>query len=486
MTIVRTVSGEVRGRDHGHCTSHLAIPYALAPVGELRWAPPVAVDPWEGVRDCTALGAAGWQLTGGPLDGLVPGMGSDHQGDDHLHVNVWAPTTPGPHPVLVWIHGGAFQLGANSLGVYDGQRLASTTDTVVVTINYRLGALGFLLLDDESTAPNVGLLDQCAALAWVRTNIASFGGDPRNVTIFGESAGGGSVLSLLSMPAAQPLFDRAIVQSGATDLLLTRDAAREVAATFARCAGVDVADIDALRALTPEQVLAAQAQSVGELFATVGTMPFHPCIDGDVLPRSWQEAAEAGTSAKPVIIGTTRDEMSLFGSFDPAAATLDDAALDARLSGSGLDPVAVRAAYAAAGTTAPPEVWARLMTDRAMWMPAIRWASARCASAPTHMYRFDWTASAPGMGAPHGVDIPFAFGTIDRDGWDEFVSDPLGAEGLSATIRHAWSTFARDGEPDLGGTPWPRYDVERRATAILGPTVTVVDDPEASVRTLWS
>lgn len=486
MTIIRTASGEVQGKDLGTCSAFLGIPFAMAPVGELRWAPPVAVEPWDDVRDCTIGGPAAWQLTGGPLDGLVPGMGSDHQADDCLNLNVWAPNTPGPHAVLVWVHGGAFQLGANSLGVYDGQRLASTNDVVVVGINYRLGALGFLLLDDDSTAPNVGLLDQCAALAWVRTNIAAFGGDPRNITVFGESAGGGSVLSLLSMPAAQPLFDRAIVQSGATDLLLTRDAAREVAVTFARCAGVEVDDIAALRALTPEQVLGAQAQAVGELFGTVGTMPFHPCIDGDVLPRSWQAAAESRTSTKPVIIGTTRDEMSLFSSFDPAAATLDDSDLDARLAASGLDSAAVRAAYAATGTTAPPEIWARLMTDRAMWMPAVRWTSARCASAPTRMYRFDWTAQAAGMGSPHGVDIPFAFGTIDRDGWDEFVSDPLAAETLSHTIRAAWTEFARTGEPTLDGADWPAYDTERRATAILGRDVHVVDDPEAAVREFWT
>ena len=486
MTTVRTASGEVRGLDLGRCSAFLGIPFALPPAGELRWAPPVAVEPWDGVRDCTGHGSASWQLTGGPLDGLVPGMGSDDQGDDCLNLNVWAPTSDGPHPVLVWVHGGAFQLGANSLGVYDGQRLASTTDTVVVTINYRLGALGFLLLEHDSVAPNVGLLDQCAALAWVRTNIAAFGGDPRNVTVFGESAGGGSVLSLLAMPAAQPLFDRAIVQSGATDLLLDRDAAREVAIAFARCAGVDVDDIDALRALSPDQVLAAQAQAAGELFGTVGTMPFHPCIDGDVLPRSWQAAAEAGTSTKPVIIGTNRDEMSLFAMFDPAAATLDDAALDERLVAVGLEPTVVRAAYAATGTTEPPAVWARLTTDRAMWIPAVRWATAHSAHAPTRMYRFDWPAAAPGLGAPHAVDIPFTFGTIDRDGWDEFVADPLPADGLSATMRSAWARFARDGEPDLDGMPWPEYDATTRSTAILGRTVTVIDDPEAPVRELWT
>ena len=190
MTTVSTTGGVVRGNTGAGCSTFLGVPFAAPPTGSLRWAPPTPAVPWEGERDATAYGPAAWQATGGPLDGLVPGMGSDDQGDDCLNLNVWTPAPDDAgRPVMVWIHGGAYALGAGSLGVYDGTRLATATDTVVVTVNYRLGALGFMVLDDPSTTPNVGLLDLVAGLEWVRDNIAGFGGDPDRVTIFGESAG---------------------------------------------------------------------------------------------------------------------------------------------------------------------------------------------------------------------------------------------------------------------------------------------------------
>ena len=483
---VTTLHGPVRGTRTTDGAGFLAVPFAAPPAGPLRWAPPAPPTPWTEVRDATAPGVACWQPVGGPLDGLVPGMGSSVQGDDCLHLNVWTPSVDGSRPVLVWIHGGAFSLGANSLGVYDGSRLASSNDVVVVAINYRLGALGFLVLDDPTCTPNVGLLDQVAALEWVRDNIASFGGDPSRVTVFGESAGGGSVLSLLSMPAANGLFARAIVQSGATDLLLDRASASEVAETFARCAGVEPGDVEALRSLAGPDVVAAQADAAMQLFGTVGTMPFHPCVDGEVLPHSWLDAATAGLNPVPVIIGTTRDEMDLFKMFDPAAASLDDAGVRARLEHAGGDADALVDAYVATGATDPADIWRRANTDLAMWLPALRIAAARAAHGPTWMYRFDWEAASPDMGAPHGVDIPFAFGTIDRDGWNAFVSDPGAASDLADAIGRAWAGFAREGAPTIADLDWPQYDAIDRCTAILGRTITIESDPNGAVRRAWS
>jgi len=485
-TVQGTVQGSVDGSVDGSVTSFLGIPYAAPPTGSRRWAPPAPASPWSSVRDATSYSPAAWQPVGGPLDGLVPGMGSAHQGDDHLSVNVWTPSVDGSAPVLVWIHGGAFSIGSSSLSVYDGSRLAAATGAVVVSLNYRLGAFGFLLIDDPDATANVGLLDQVAALEWVRHSIAAFGGDPNRVTVFGESAGGGSVLSLLSMPRAVGLFRCAIVQSGATDLLLDRQRALAVADAVARAAGLERVDLDALRRLSPEEVLAAQATAAGELFATVGTMPFHPCIDGDVLPTDWLTASRTALNPVPVIIGTTRDEMDLFAMFDPAAATLDDAALRARLQRTGHDVDSLVDAYATTGTTAPPAVWRRVNTDMAMWLPAIRIAEARAEHAPTWMYRFDWEASAPDMGAPHGVDIPFPFTTIDVDGWGRFVDDPASATELARTIQRAWASFARDGAPSLDGRDWPTYDRDRRATALFGCDVTITDDPNGAVRRAWS
>ena len=494
MTSAETTAGPIAATTHGRvrgsaAVSHarfLGIPYAAAPVGELRWAAPQSPTGWNEVRDATSFAPAAWQSTGGPLDGLVPGMGSDDQGDDCLSLNIWTPANDDARrPVMVWIHGGAFSLGAGSLSAYDGTSLCTRTDTVVVTINYRVGAFGFLVLDDDTAVANAGILDQIAALRWVRENIEAFGGDPDNVTIFGESAGGGSVLSLLSAPSAQGLFDRAIVQSGATDLVLDRDRARLVLEAFARCAGVDPDDTAALRSLTPQQVLAAQAQAGGELFATVGTMPFHPCVDDEVMPFTWQGAAEAGVSDVPIILGTTRDEMSLFASFDPAAATLDDAGLRARIAHLGQDPDALIAAYAETGTDEPPAVWGRINTDNAMWFPALRFIDAYSAHSPVWTYRFDWPAALASLGAPHGVDIPFPFDTIDVGGWDAFISDPTDAHELAAVIQMLWSSFARSGTPTANSIDWPKFDADRRATLILDREVRCVDDPNGAVRRAW-
>jgi len=412
-------------------------------------------------------------------------MGSADQSDDCLNLNVWTPSIDGAQPVLVWIHGGAFSLGAGSLSVYDGSRLAAATNTVVVTLNYRLGALGFLVIDDPTCTPNVGLLDQVAALEWVRDNISAFGGDPDNVTIFGESAGGGSVLSLLSMPSAVGLFQRAIVQSGATDLLLDRDKAQLVAEAVARAAGLDTVDVDALRSMPGAQIIEAQANAAMELFGTVGTMPFHPVVDGVVLPQTWLEASASGFNPVPVIIGTNRDEMDLFKMFDPEAGSLTDEQLRTRFEIVGGAVDALVDAYRSAGAAEPPEAWRRANTDIAMWLPALRIAEARSAHAPTWMYRFDWEASSPDMGAAHGVDIPFPFTNIDIDEWDTFISDPEKAMSLASLMQKAWADFAHDRVPSLGTSDWPSYDVSDRSTAILGRDVTVERDPNGQVRQAW-
>ena len=234
-------------------------------------------------------------------------------------------------------------------------------------------------------------------------------------------------------------------------------------------------------------MIAAQAEASAALFATVGTMPFHPCVDGEVLPYTWQEASEKGVNAVPVVMGTTRDEMGLFVTFDPSAASLDEAGLRARLAGTAPDADVdlVLDAYARTGTTAPPDVWGRVQTDSAMWLPALRIAAARSTHAPLWMYRFDWPAADPRMGAPHAVDIPFPFTNIDIDGWDAFISDPEGASQLAVVEQQLWASFARDGEPSADGVDWPRFDPERRATLVLGATVEVVEDPNGPVRQAW-
>lgn len=479
--IVSIGGGKVRGRRADGVDAFLGVPYAEAPAGERRWQAPEPRRPWDGTLDATAHGPAAWQPTGGPLDGLVPGMDVGPQGDDCLRLAVWTPAADEGHrPVMVWIHGGAFTVGAGSLPAYDGACLAAEQDVVVVSVNYRVGALGFLHPTDPSATPNTGLLDQVEALRWVRREIAAFGGDPDAVTIFGESAGGGSVLSLLSMPATSGLFQRAIVQSGATGLLLDPEKAAEVLSVLCRNAGVADGDVEALRALPVEDLLAAQQATSAELIFTIGTMPFHPSVDGEVLPQSWLDAARSGVNAVPLLIGTTADEMGLFASMDPNAHLLDADGLARRLDRTGLDPATVVGAYATAGITEPPAIWRRFQTDQQMWVPMLRIAEGRAAHAPVFSYRFDWPAGADAT-AVHGADIPFAFGTTD--GWAGFLHELEGAAALSATIRSHWAAFARSGDPSTADRSWPTYDPDGdRATLFLDADPRVVADPDAPVR----
>ncbi|TML18538.1 MAG: carboxylesterase family protein, partial [Actinobacteria bacterium] len=331
--LVETASGPVIGCSGDRVLAFLGIPYAAPPAGALRWQPPQPREPWRRPRHCNRFGPTAWQATGGPLDGVVPGMRVTNMGNDCLNLNVWTPSTEGQRPVMVWIHGGAFQIGSAALGVYNGERLARRGDVVVVTINYRLGAFGFMLVDHPDATPNCGLLDQVAALEWVRDNIASFGGDPSRVTLFGESAGAGSVLSLMSIPRAEGLFHRAIVQSGATDLVLTRDKALAVTEAVANAAGVGARDLLALQALPTDALLKAQAEAAAELLGSVGMMPFHPVIDGEVMTHSWLDARLAGLHADVrLIIGTTHDELGLFRALDPQLPTMDDDLLRRRLT----------------------------------------------------------------------------------------------------------------------------------------------------------
>lgn len=489
-----TLDERVRHPDHAPdgVVAFRAIPYAAPPTGPLRWRPPHPPAEWHVLRAATRIGPAAPQPRGGALDSLVPDMGVDAIDEDCLTVDVWTPAVDAAaRPVLVWFHGGAFTIGNASLVSYDGARLAANEDVVVVNANYRLGALGFMLIDHPDATANCGLLDQIAALEWVRDNIAAFGGDPGRVAVFGESAGGGSVLSLLSTTRTEGLFHAAIVQSGATDLMLDRARALEVSRTVAQHAGIDPTDLQAWRSLPVDALLDAQVAAAGSLFATVGLMPFHPTVDGDVLQHDWLEATRLGISRDvSLLIGTTRDEMALFASFDPTHASLDDERLRARLAKLHPDVDLLLDAYAEAdgADVPPPRRWSTVRTDTAMWLPALRIAEAHASHQPdTWMYRFDWRAAAEELGACHAIDIPFPFDTIDRGGWDTFVADAVGARRLARAMQAAWAAMARNGAPATDRLPsWPRYQANRRTTMILGPDPHVEDDPRGPVRAAWS
>lgn len=421
--------------------AHLGIPYATA----ARFERPSRVAHFD-AGACTAFGPAAPQR---PAVELVP-TSPIGDVDEHrcLTLNVWAPSAAEPRPVLVWFHGGSFVTGSASQMCFDGARLAAEQDVVVVTVNYRLGALGFLDLGDVA---NLGLHDALAALAWVHDNIAGLGGDPERVSIFGESAGGGLCVHLLASAAARGLFTGAIVQSGITDRTLDAERAALVLRTLCDAAGVR--DAGGLRALPLDALLDAQAAAIPVLLQPVGMMPFHPCVDGELLHAPPAEALASGVAAGvPLLAGTTADEMRLF--LDPAAAAPERARLVRRIEKYiGVSTARAEAVLATYEREVGTDVWPALFSDVEMQVPLRRVLDAHSPHAPTYAYLFTW--EAPGVGAAHAVDIPFTFGNFG-DGWAEFVGYDTDAERLSTEVRDAWAAFARTGNPG-----WDRYPTTR-------------------------
>jgi para-nitrobenzyl esterase len=370
---------------------------------------------------------------------------------------------------------------------------------VIVTINYRLGALGFLRLSATSLGRelpmtgNEGMLDQIAALEWVRREIARFGGDADNVTIFGESAGSISCALLLTMPRARGLFHRAILQSGPPTLVGTPALSDRVGQAFLDKLGDEGAR---LRELPVGAIRRAQAKIILELGLETRGMPFRPCADGDLVPADPLAAIADGCARDvPVLVGTTRDEMKLFALLDPASLTLDAPTLlrrcERNLAGRAQDLIdGYRAARSARGEpVTPSELWFAIETDRLFRIASMRLAELQRARQPrTYAYCFTWESPFRGgmLGAAHALDIPFVFGTQDRSELVAFTGGGPAAQALAEGMQDAWLAFARTGDPAHPGLPtWPAYDGERRATMLLGARCELVDAPRDAERRLW-
>jgi para-nitrobenzyl esterase len=444
------------------------------------------------VRDAQHFGPVCPQIAS-PAGFLV---GSARQDEDCLSLNVWTPEGgTGGRPVLVWIHGGAFRSGGTATPFYAGDALARRGGVVVVTLQYRVGALGFLAhpeLRDAETglAGNWGLLDQLAALAWVREHAAAFGGDPDNVTLFGESAGAASVALLLVCPRARGLFQRAIVQSGAHWALDAESAARcaEKLADLARARSVS-----ALRELPPEELLRAQAALEQASPAELEGMVMRPVSDGALLPHSPADAARSGAAARvPTLIGTNRDEWKLWGSW---RFEIDAERLRRRLERifPGSDATALSGGYrrareARGEPAAPADLWFAIMSDRVFRVPATRLAADLAAHEPrTRLYLFTWGSPAMRgwLGACHGVEIGFVFGTHAHPAVRKFCGDGPEAAALAALLMDAWTAFARCGDPGTEALgPWPSYDACERQTLVVGRDHAVERDPRGEERRL--
>ena len=508
--IVDTSCGRLQGRAAAAGVVFGNIPFASAPIGELRFAAPRAPRPWTGVRDASGPGAAAPQLAVtrlGPI-GWLSRMVRGPMSEDCLTLNLTTPAADGEkRPVLVWLHGGAFVLGAGSTFLYDAGTLVGNGNVVVVSPNYRLGALGFLDLTGLTSRPgapsNLGLRDQIAALEWVRVNIARFGGDPDNVTVFGESAGAMSLGALLA--AAPHLFRRAILQSGAAANVSTRSESAYIAEHFLAAVGVSADDLEGLRALPLERILRAQrAVLLGET-AKMGRLPWQPSIDGALLPHHPLTAVEQGAArAIEVVIGTNRDEWKLFTSTSLALRAMSFDELERRiermLAKADLGRLdASRAVELYREVTkirgypqTAYEAWVAFRTDERFRLPAITLADALARSgARVYLYRFDYPIPAfkSALGACHAAEVPLVFGTHRKRWLRPVYLNHRYADRLAGDLQEAWLSFSRSGAPrDSAVAPWPRYDPEARATRVLdapGRAAAMAIDPEGATRAFW-
>lgn len=496
--VVMTRQGRLRGSVVDGVYRFLGIPYAAPTAGENRFRPPQPVQPWSGVRDATLYGAAPFQLA--PPESAGSEWDTGLGGEDCLNLNIW---TPGPGstglPVMVWIQGGAFEIG--STAAYDGRNFARD-GVVCVVINWRLGADGFLDLGDNQA--NVGLLDQVAALEWVHENIAAFGGDPENVTVFGQSAGAMSIGVLLSMPSADGLFRRAILESGAAHHAIPTETAQKIGRLFAEKLGVQPSR-SALAAVPTPRLLAAQAELKADLAAhpdpgfwghdvVASTMLWQPSIDGDVVPgRPIDRIAGGAGAGVDVIAGTNAEDWKMFLAITGSITKVTEQDLMESNSVDGFPPMS---AYGLPAETAfreyrshypdssPGELLAAVETDWWVRIPAILLAEAHAEAASTgrartYMYEFGWPA--PGLGAVHAVEVPFVFDTLDKD--SRLFGPLLGTDPpqpLADAMHSAWVSFAATGDPG-----WPDYSTAGRSTMYFSTDSRVVNDPRAWERNLW-
>jgi len=488
--IVRIRQGEVRGvTGPGGVKVFRGLPYAASTAGHGRFAPPGPAPAWSGVRDASVNGFTAPQNDPEFNLSVVPAMG-----EDCLNLNIFTPAADaGLRPVLVYIHAGAFVSGGGGGATQDGSILARDEDVVVVSLNYRLGVFGWppFKARGGTVSNNLGLLDQIAALKWVRDNIAAFGGDPGNVTLFGYSAGGWSIVALMASPLAKGLFHKAAPQSGSEFTAGSRE--RQNAMAKALLARLDKSPTEA----TVAELLAAQQAQIeasqNDPARLVEEGPtFGPWLDGIVLPEEPLAAVIAGRAMDiPMLIGTTADELG-YTPFRAGLAWLDamhtrEASLTTLAAEYGPDAAeTIWAAYESAAPGASEAVLAgHIRSDRYYRLPAIRAAEAHAGRAPTWMYQFTLpaTSAVAGYVSTHATDLAFWFGTMAASPLQAFLFDRAPSreeEAVAVRMRRDLAGFARTGRCD-----WPAYSPDRRATRLYGAEDSLALDPGAIGRKAW-
>ena len=483
---VEISTGKIRGVMLGKVYAFKGVPYGASTDGGRRFMPPAPVQPWSGVKDTVAWGPEAPQGPHTEIPEVAATIPKTGVSEDCLHLNVWTNSLSGKKPVMVWLHGGGFTSGSGSYTMYDGANLARKQEVVAITLNHRVNSFGFLYLADAGGTSyahtgNAGMLDIVAALEWVRDNAAKFGGDPNNVTIFGQSGGGGKVSTLMAMPQAKGLFHRAIVQSGANVRGISRADAVKTAKTLMDKVGAkSVAD---LQKMPMDQLIAATLNTQG--------LRLGPVVDGQVLPGDpFDPTAPALSSEIPLLIGSAEFEVNFFpnAKFDP----LDDAALHAAFKqatrAGDADVDKLIAIYRKGRPGYSNLDLSQVVASDNFRTGVITEAERKAAQpAPVYMYYFRWRSPVHDgqLKAFHTLDIPFALGNVDEaktmtgTGQDRYA--------LEDKMNSAWAAFARTGNPNHKGlVNWPAFTASQRATMIFNNECAVVNDPNGEERVALS
>lgn len=484
--IVETYYGKIRGEYKDGLYVFKGVPYAKAPIGELRWLPPEPPEPWKGIREAKSFGPVCPQIKTN-LDLLEGFIIDEPQSEDCLYLNIWTPgIDDNRRPVMVWIHGGAFVMGSSSHPLYRRGKLALRGDIVLVTINYRLGPFGFLNLKEitQSKIPstgNEGLLDQIAALRWVKKNIEAFGGDPENITVFGESAGAMSLACLLVMDEAENLFQKAILQSGSARVAKNLKKSSMLAKTFFEISGLKIGDIETLRALPTEKILEIEDEMIKR---SKELALFSPVVDGEYIQELPIKLMKSGKSKKvPILIGTNLDEWNLFAFGFSEVLAMDEAKLHEALMEIIPENKVKKSIEAYTNflrergkETLPWQILSAIQTDIFFRIPTMEIVEAYTSfGKPVFLYLFTWASPLLDglVGACHTLELGFIFGNYN----DKFCGAGPLADRLSLKMQDAWTSFARYGNPSCESIGiWPEYGTEKKIM-ILGKETYIEENP---------
>lgn len=490
-TLISTAQGKVQGKtENGICTWK-GIPYAKAPIKDLRFRAPEAIDKWEGIKETTTYAPSSPQIGTEELNGQIS--------EDCLYLNIWSPfADEKKRPVMFWIHGGAYLTGSGSVSAYDGSILAKKGDVVVVTINYRLGPFGFLYTKDlpggDLIDTNIGHRDQIAALNWVRENIFYFGGDPNNITIFGESAGGASVVNLLGSPLAKGLFHKAIAESPCSYPAVYDDKgkANYVTKKFFELLGITDYKVDRLLEIPTQDIVKASMQLVDEIAYTIpGTIAFQPIIGDDFLPEAAHVAIKNGNGSNvPLIIGSNEDEGTIFATMPAPVMPVQEEQMEIFLENNYSERAAqIRAVY----SDLPVSMQSiKMGGDVMIWHSVSTIAEAMQNKSPTYLYRFRWSSDylkKTGLGSFHSLEIPFVFGTTDAPESKVMLNDANIWEinAVTEIMQSRWLNFAHTSDPNGQKEPhWKPYECENRPVIVIDREISYEYDIDSNYREAWS